>query len=138
FVRRERALDRAADVTRVVFDKTGTLTTGKLELVDAGVLENLSDADRAALFDLAARSAHPKSDAVRRALGERPLREELVVTEEAGRGMRATIDGHDYRLGSSEFTGAGRTDLVFTRDGELLAELSTREVLRPDAAREIE
>src|SRR5690606_25664036 len=56
FVRRERALDRAADVTRVVFDKTGTLTTGHLELADPCALERLSDADRVALFDLAARS----------------------------------------------------------------------------------
>ncbi len=134
FVRRERALDRAADVERVAFDKTGTLTTGRLELVDPKALAELTQSDRAALFNLAARSAHPKSEAVRRALGELTIDEGLVVIEEPGRGVRSG----DLRLGSPAFAGAGTGDLVFTRGGRLVADLSTREVLRGDAAEEIE
>jgi Cu2+-exporting ATPase len=129
YVRRERALDRAADVKRVVFDKTGTLTTGQLELCDPTIIADLSPSDAAALFDLAARSAHPKSEAVRRAFGEHPISEDVHTIEETGRGVHAKIDGHAYFLGGAE--------LALVRDGVVVAELPTREVLRPDAADEI-
>ena len=68
FVRRASFLDRARDVRRVVFDKTGTLTTGTLMLANPAVLDTLTDEQRHALYDLVARSGHPKSAAVREAL----------------------------------------------------------------------
>ena len=139
FVRRERALDRAADVRRVAFDKTGTLTTGRLELEDASSLDAMSAMDRAALGELVARSAHPKSEAVRRALGDAiTIRDDVTVDELAGRGLTATIDGHAYRLGAPEWAAPGASgDLVLARDGSMVLALRTREVLRTDAAREV-
>jgi P-type Cu2+ transporter len=138
FVRRERALDRAGQIARIAFDKTGTLTTGYLELVDPSVLDALSIDERCALFELAARSAHPKSDAVRRALGDLVLREDVIAIEEPARGVRAMIDGSEYRLGAPIFARVdAAADLVFARDGRTLATLPTREVLRGDAAAEI-
>jgi Cu2+-exporting ATPase len=142
FVRRERALDRAAEIGRVAFDKTGTLTTGRLELAGEHALDALGGADRAALADLVARSAHPKSEAVRRAMGGAvPMREGVRVIEEPGRGLRAEIDGARYRLGSAAYVGlaagAASGDLFFARDEELLLALETREVLRSDASAEL-
>ncbi len=143
FVRREGALDRAADITQVAFDKTGTLTSGRLELIDADALGTLSAADRAALSNLVARTAHPKSEAVRRALGDTlAIDEHARVSEEPGLGVQARLAGADYRLGSASFAcpdapSATQGDLVFSRDGEAVLDLVTREALRTDATREL-
>ncbi len=143
FVRRASFLDRARDVRRVVFDKTGTLTTGALALGNPQVLESLSPSETAILYDLAARSGHPKSAAVREALAPRHLQmaQELRVVELPGQGLEACVEGHTWRLGeptwvsSSADPGAG--DLAFGVDGRALARFATVERLRPDAASEI-
>jgi Cu2+-exporting ATPase len=61
-------LDRALAVKKVVFDKTGTLTTGVLRVVDDAPLRRLDPRARRALYNLVARSTHPRSLAVKRAL----------------------------------------------------------------------
>jgi Cu2+-exporting ATPase len=146
FVRTAGFLDRAQDVTRVVFDKTGTLTTGALRLADEKPLAALADADAGALYDLSARSTHPKAAAVARALehlGRACLDDAARTREEPGRGVELQRAGHVYRLGAPGWTAPvavgpdGAADLVFTRDGRVLAELHCREELRPDAAREL-
>jgi Cu2+-exporting ATPase len=138
YVRTPTLLDRMKDVRKLVFDKTGTLTTGSLAIADARPLEALAPRDRQALYDLAGRSAHPKSHALAAALAPLELGDDVEVREHAGRGLEATIDGRTYRLGSPSFAGQASGDLVFSRDGEVLAALETAEELRPDAAREIE
>jgi Cu2+-exporting ATPase len=145
FVRRAGFLDRARRVKKIVFDKTGTLTTAALELEDPTALGRLDEAARAALYDLSARSSHPKSEAVKRALDDRglALRPEVAVLEHPGQGLEAAIDGHLYRLGApgwllpADEARQLDDDLVFVVDHELCARLSTREKLRPDAEREI-
>lgn len=142
FVRSGGFLDRAQAVRSVVFDKTGTLTTGRLELEDRAPLEALSPARRAVLFDLAARSSHPKSAAVRVALerlGASTVEAAREVEETPGCGVECELEGKRYRLGRPGWAGAAEAggDLLFTEDGALLAELHTREQLRPDAAREL-
>ena len=140
FVRRSRALDRAPEITRVVLDKTGTLTTGRSELLDEAVLSGLSEDDRRAIATLAAASSHPKSVAVAEALSGEALLPAEDLEELAGRGVRARIGGHELRLGAPEWAAPGAAhggDLAASRDGVLLAELSTRETLRHDALTEI-
>jgi Cu2+-exporting ATPase len=143
FVRRERALDRAAEIERVAFDKTGTLTTGRLELASPELLDALRAEDRAALADLVARSAHPKSEAIRRAwAGPLAVREDVSVEELPGRGAHALIDGSHYRLGAPAWAAPApdrrlRGDVVLARDGEVLLDLVTCEVPRSDAAAEL-
>ncbi len=141
FVRSASFLDRAVDVRRVVFDKTGTLTTGDLAVADVTSLAALEPVDLRALYDLAARSAHPKSVALSKALerhlGKVSLRADLVVTEHAGAGVELVF-GHTYRLGSREFVGADSVgDVFFSRDGRVLAAFEFAESLRPDARGEI-
>jgi len=143
FVRVGDFLDRARAMTHVVFDKTGTLTTGMLEVVDPAALETLSDHEVTLLYSMAARSAHPKSVAVRRALeGHQAARfSELEVEEQTGYGMSAEDRGRHYRLGApgwaaSRTTGDG--DVVFSIDGKVLVALHTGEQLRPGARAEIE
>jgi len=143
FVRSTGFLDRARAVSRVVFDKTGTLTSGELALTDIGALADLDDGRRAALYDLSARSHHPHSRAVRRALeqhfGRPVLRPHVSVTEVPGCGVEATIEGVFYRLGRADWAaGAARADhTAFAADGVLLASLPVREPLRPGAGADV-
>jgi len=135
-------LDRAVTVRRVVFDKTGTLTTGVLRVENEDALDALDDAARHALYNLSARSAHPKSVAIKRALAARGARfeAELAVSEEPGRGLVLTWKNDVYRLGAPVWAagkGAREGDIAFSVNGRLLASLSTTEDLRPDARDEI-
>jgi Cu2+-exporting ATPase len=145
FVRDGSFFDRAAQVRRVVFDKTGTLTTGALELENPELLLGLEAASRAVLYDLAARSNHPKSTAIARAL----LRVDATLClrdihahEVPGRGVEAELDGVCYRLGAGSWAATNhdvtRHAPVFAADGKVLVELHTAEVSRPDAVREAE
>jgi Cu2+-exporting ATPase len=141
FVRRASFLDRARDVRRVVFDKTGTLTTGTLALVDPRVLGSLNGEQRQALYDLVARSGHPKSAAVRDALHDVTFDERGPVVEHPGLGLELVRDGKCWRLGEPGWIGAAPStaaDLAFGVDGRVLAALATTEQLRPDARREVE
>lgn len=139
FVRSAAFLDRAAVVRTVVFDKTGTLTTGALVVANTAALDALSKGDLSALFDMAARSAHPKSHAIVKAIGAlASLDPNARVTEKAGRGLELVRGRHRYRLGSRAWTRAiGEGDVTFTRDGVLVASFVTTEELRPDAAAEL-
>jgi Cu2+-exporting ATPase len=131
FVRRATALDRLPRIARVGFDKTGTLTEGRLAVEDAARLEALAPDDRRVLFNLAVRSAHPKSRAIADAMSE-SFDPELEVTELPGVGLEATRRGARYRLAA----GAGRRT-AFSRDGRILAAIELAEVIRADAAAEI-
>jgi Cu2+-exporting ATPase len=106
------ALERLAQVDTVVFDKTGTLT-----LPDPRVDETLPIApatlERAARLALSSR--HPLAAALARQARERvPY---PGATEEPGRGVRASIDGEEARLGSTSFCGIGAPDAAVP-DGE--------------------
>jgi P-type Cu2+ transporter len=150
FVRTPGFLDRAVEITRVVFDKTGTLTTGALVVENVDALSALTFEQRAILCDLAVRSSHPKSRAVAEALEEQgatsfdPSRE---VRELAGKGLELRDEsGSVYRLGSPAWAtapskttpiAAARADVVFAKDGQVLAAVRTGEELRPDAKDEV-
>jgi len=142
FVRVGDFLDRVRGMARIVFDKTGTLTTGILEVVDPVPLRELSDVQMEILYNMAARSAHPKSVAVRRALeGHVAARfADLHAEEHTGYGVSAEHLGVRYRLGAprwacDEPTRAG--DVSFCADGRELVTLTTDEQLRPGASDEI-
>ncbi len=151
-VRASRFLERAASVRRVVFDKTGTLTTGELELTDHASLDALSSEARVVLYNLAARSSHPKSGALRAAVPEVDQRYDanLSAVEVRGAGVEAEVLGRVYRLGSHAFVKhhtAALVDVVsdledgdvaFGIDGVIEATFRTEERLRSDAAVEVE
>ncbi len=129
YVRAGGFLDRATAVRRVVFDKTGTLTTGSLCLADPSVLAGLDDDARESLYNLVARSSHPKAAAVRRALeaaGAPRFVDGLVVVEEPGRGLELVRGGRVHRLDAAGYSAAGAPPIP----------LETVEELRPDAAAE--
>jgi P-type Cu2+ transporter len=143
YVRRASFLDRARDVRRVVFDKTGTLTTGTLVLANPAVLDGLADDERHALYDLVARTGHPKSAAVREAMQRRAvaLDEQARPVEHPGLGLELVREGKRWRVGQSSWVRPDyvtSSDVSFGVDGRVLADLETSERLRPDAASEVQ
>ena len=143
FVRVGDFLDRVRAMTRIVFDKTGTLTTGTLEVVDPAPLQRLSDPQIFILYNMVARSAHPKSVAVRRALEGHPAARfsEIDAEEHTGYGISALRAEINYRLGAPGWAAGsaqGRGDVVFAADGRVLASVTTDEQLRPGARDEID
>jgi Cu2+-exporting ATPase len=147
FVRTAGFLDRATKVTRVVFDKTGTVTTGALVVREPEALMALDAEARGVLFNLVARSSHPRATAVRRALDaldpSLAFDPALAVDERVGRGLACERAGVRWRFGAEAWArdGAGEPSkegaMALTRDGVVLARVHTEEQLRPDAAREI-
>lgn len=148
FVRDPSFFDRALRVRKILFDKTGTLTAIEPALANPEALAALPAADRAALYQLVARSNHPRSRALFAALEPYfptppPLGTATAVVEEPGLGLCATIADRELRLGSAEFVSpilspsvpAGA--LLFACDGELRAAFCFREALRPDAAAQV-
>jgi Cu2+-exporting ATPase len=133
------AIERLAEADHVIFDKTGTLTLPDLEVTNAAEIP-------AHIFELAGRLAlsshHPVAAAVAQAAGARsPI---IGAIEDAGQGVRATVDGVEIRLGRPSFCGAEQVagaivDLdpeasivAFSKGAEKFI-LSVRQGLRPDA-----
>lgn len=145
FVRTPGFLDRAAEIDRIVFDKTGTLTTGTLVVRDVSTLAALAPSEQRIAYALGVRSSHPKSRAIGTALlsigGPTSFAPGDDVREIAGKGLETKIEGHTYRLGAPAWAAPIRDaaqdgDVVFSRDGRVLASVTTCEELRPGAPAE--
>ena len=137
------AIERLAEVDRVIFDKTGTLTLPELDVAN-------SEAIPAAVFDLAGRvalsSRHPVAAAVARAAGAKaPLPE---IEEKPGQGVFGMVDGVEVRLGRPSWCGADEAaneilhgdpeaSVAAFRHGETLHVFKVRQRIRPDAAKVI-
>ena len=134
------AIERLADVSRVVFDKTGTLTLPELDVDNAVSIPE-------EVFDLAGRLAlashHPVAAAVARAArAKTPL---AGAEEVVGQGVRGFVDGLEVRLGRPSFCGADalansilcgdpEASVVAFRHGEACHVFAVRQRLRADAA----
>jgi len=145
------ALERLANLDAIVLDKTGTLTVGRPVLEAA---HPLGEGNAKRLLALAAaaeeRSNHPLAHAIvdhARELGlSWNAAEEVQVLP--GRGLIATVDGHDCLLGNealfAEFfvplpariapASAGVTRLWMAIDNAPAGYFDARDALRPDAA----
>ncbi|MGX1350864.1 Cu2+-exporting ATPase [Bradyrhizobium elkanii] len=133
------AIERIAEVDRVIFDKTGTLTLPELDVANlAGIPEDVVKlAGRLALS-----SRHPVAAALARAAGaNEPLAD---IEEEPGRGVRGYYQGAPIRLGRPSFCGADSlADKILCHDpeasvvafshGEARHVFAIRQRMRPDA-----
>jgi P-type Cu2+ transporter len=138
------AIERFAEVDRVIFDKTGTLTVPELDVVNAAAVPTN-------VFALAGRLAlsshHPVAAALARAAkAVAPL---PGIEEQPGQGVYGMIDGCEVRLGRPSYCGAeAEADAVLSRDpeasvvafrhGAACHVFAVRQRLRPDAAAVVE
>lgn len=134
------ALEKLAQVDKVLFDKTGTLTTG------APALRDLEDHDLSILRlagSLAANSRHPYSRALAAAGDGLGLGPDTGfwhdVREEPGQGLEAKRDGALYRLGKPDWAlpqGSSDTQdgVVLSRDAQVQAIYQFNDTPRDEAA----
>ncbi|MGY4407880.1 heavy metal translocating P-type ATPase [Bradyrhizobium sp. USDA 3315] len=134
------AIERIAEVDRVIFDKTGTLTLPELDVANLAAIPEdvIKLAGRLALS-----SRHPIAAAVVRAAGaSEPLAD---IEEEPGRGVHGCYEGAPIRLGHASFCGADSlADEILCRDpeasvvafshGDARHVFAIRQRIRPDAA----
>lgn len=145
------ALERLAHLDVIVLDKTGTLTIGRPVLEAIHTTSNDSETD---LLRWAAaaeeRSNHPLAHAVVDAARDRgltwpPAADVQIVP---GRGLTATVEGHDCTLGNEALlremflplppgiapSQDGVTRLWIAINGAVAGYFDARDALRPDAA----
>jgi Cu2+-exporting ATPase len=104
---RMRALDALARSDLFVFDKTGTLTTGNpvvAAVVSIAGLDEQTCLHLAAA--LAAESSHPVANALRH-LVVPPQMTTTAVRNVPGAGIRASIEGREWRFGNPDFATQG-------------------------------
>ena len=134
-------LDRLRAVKKVLFDKTGTLTLGRLALEHPEQLRALPPEALQAAYNLACRSAHPKSACLAAAAlrAGATFVPTFEVREVRGHGMEAEIDGRLWRLGEAGWAAAEQGDaLALGCDGRSVARFSVREELRPQAREQVQ
>ena len=95
------ALERLAEVDRVVFDKTGTLTIPGA----APEIAALGPKESAVARALAQASDHPVARAILRATDGVPPAALEGITEHRGLGIEGTLDGVPVRLGKADWVG---------------------------------
>jgi P-type Cu2+ transporter len=133
------AIERVAEVDRIIFDKTGTLTLPELDVVNSTSVPKH-------VFDLAGRlalaSRHPVAAAVARASqAKAPL---AGVVEEPGQGVRGVFNGEEVRLGRPSFCNSDQlaneilsldpeASVVAFSQGEVRYVFAVRQRLRVDA-----
>jgi Cu2+-exporting ATPase len=134
------AIERLAEVDRVVFDKTGTLTLPQLDVTNAAAIP---EAEFALAGRLALSSHHPVAAAVARAArANKPL---AGIEEVPGQGVRGLVGGIEVRLGRPSFCDADRlaneilcsdpeASVVAFRHGNDCHVFAVRQRLRADAA----
>lgn len=104
YLKHMTVLEQLWQTTRVVFDKTGTLTKGS-----AGNVHfhgRLTQEEKNLIAAAAAGSTHPLS---RMIYAETFATRQLSAgdfTERAGKGLQATVNGHQIQLGSAAWVGA--------------------------------
>ena len=144
--RSSEALERAARTTTVVLDKTGTITRGRPTVTDIVLphpdrrLPGFDSED--AVVRVAASvekgSEHPLAEAVIAAATERGLTpgEPVGFEAEAGKGVRAEVDGHAVVVASPRWAQSLGLDLTFWADdiARLQAEAKTPMVIAVDNA----
>jgi heavy metal translocating P-type ATPase len=148
-------MEKLGSITAVAFDKTGTLTQGTPQLSDIRALdESRYNTDTVLTLAAAAEhpSEHPLAQAIVAAAHDRRLRLPTVEDFDSapGRGVSATVDGHQIQVGSpqhllpdaaaaiaaavTEFEGAGKTVVIVLVDGAAVGVLALADQLRVGAA----
>ena len=141
-------LDAVTKIHSVVFDKTGTLTKGVFEVQQVQVRNGLTEEEVIrTIASVENRSNHPIALAIGRYANFRQvvIRQGIEVSELAGYGLKAFIDGKEVLVGNvrlldkygilfpSELTDVPETLVVCAVDGEYVGHLLLADTVKEDA-----
>jgi Cu2+-exporting ATPase len=124
-VKHATALERLAEVTRVVFDKTGTLSVASIILPNS-----LSNTQTGVAKALAQASLHPLSRALDTALDDVKAANVTNIIETAGQGISGTWKGRTVQLGRGDWLDASFDDLGLQIGDEPASRLQSCETPR--------
>ena len=152
------ALERMRTIDVVLFDKTGTLTEGAHAVTGVAAAVGVTEGELLALAAAAeADSEHPVARAIVAAAAAHPeaSRRQIRATgfsTASGRGVRATVDGAEIRVGgpnmlrefnlttpaeltdtTSAWTGRGAGVLHIVRDGQIIGAVAVEDKIRPES-----
>lgn len=155
------ALETMGKVTAIAFDKTGTLTYGKPEVSNViSLTDSISETELLALVASAeGKSEHPLG----KAIVAHAKKNSLTLTESSafsmtgGKGIRATVSGHNLICGTESFLtengillsaevaehleqlrSQGKVSLLVGESGICIGILALSDILRPESAAMIE
>ncbi len=114
YLRNATTIETMAEINHVVFDKTGTLTLASGQKLSWHG-RPLDEAEAEAVGLLTAQSAHPLSQALQRQYKQKHAGKLEAFEEIPGRGLKATIQGREWKLGSCEFVTGSRENVQGTR-----------------------
>jgi Cu2+-exporting ATPase len=154
-VRDRRGLEAARNLDTVIFDKTGTLTLGEFRVVQLSVAEGSSEND---LLGIAAgvesESEHPIARGIVKSAEEKGVEIPAADSFRAltGKGVSATVDGAEYRMGGPALLEAedaevpatlreaaeaaadrGQAAIYLVRDGQALAVFAVADAIREES-----
>lgn len=101
-IRDRRGLEAARELNTVIFDKTGTLTLGEFRVTATSTAEGISEEDALRIAaSIEAESEHPIARGIVKSADERELDYPAAQNFQniTGKGVAATVDGRDYRMG---------------------------------------
>ncbi|HTE00120.1 MAG TPA: heavy metal translocating P-type ATPase metal-binding domain-containing protein [Mucilaginibacter sp.] len=101
YLKNTAVVEQLARITNIVFDKTGTITIGGSANVQMKAL--LTQYQKQLISSVCFNSVHPLSRMICQYLGRTTRLPVADYSEIAGKGIRATVDGHKLKLGSAEF-----------------------------------
>ena len=152
------SLEETGRAQIVVLDKTGTVTIGEPRLTDIAEADGVSrDELLSCAYALELKSEHPLARAIT-AYCEKYINSVYTADNfEAlpGNGLRAVIDGSTVTGGSltyissicnisdemkaeaDRFSAAGKTPLLFARDGQLLGLIAVADTIKPESPKAI-
>jgi Cu+-exporting ATPase len=121
------ALERAGQVRTVLLDKTGTLTEGRPRVVRVVPLGSI---DEARLRHLAASAESGSEHPIARAVAQlAPPTAPTAFRAVGGRGIEATVDGHELIIGSPRFLEERGVDLSSAREARAAMESAAETVV---------
>jgi Cd2+/Zn2+-exporting ATPase len=146
-------IELAARINAFIFDKTGTLTTGKLAVSRLAPVNETAPAELLYISASAEKySNHPTAKALQELATDAGvnLAEPQNFAETAGRGIKATVDGHPVLVGRAQWLHdngikedinksvdlnetEGFSLIHVARDGKYLGWVGLRDEVRPEA-----
>ena len=152
------SLEEAGQVQIVALDKTGTITSGQPEVTDILPADGVSENDLLTLaYALEKKSEHPLAKAILEKAASLGLTAQEVTEFQAlpGNGLSAKLGASTLIGGSMKYIStlaavspslmnqaeklaeAGKTPLLFAKDGKLLGIIAVADVIKPDSAQAV-
>ncbi|MBR3870719.1 MAG: cadmium-translocating P-type ATPase [Clostridia bacterium] len=134
-------LEALSGIDTLVLDKTGTITKGNFAVTEICADNEQLLLETAALAESC--SSHPVAKSIVTAYGKEIDKSRVsVVTEIAGKGVRANVDGRICHVGSMslmesagvEVSSCNDTAVYVARDGKYLGYIIIKDEIKPDSA----